>query len=307
MKTKRVKIIVLSILFVLSSISAFYGTRLSLPIVTYYGRGTLNTLPATLTFALPLFSFIVLWRYANTDTIATRWKTNLIYAITMIVIPLFNLLLILINLYLFFGWNFVVGTMTPAYPLDLFILNLVFLSIGGASLFFALANKNRRLDKNTEGRKRTLERYHVLSAFFICFAAYFFGEAIFGINNLIDNYIDPNIVFTIPVYLAFLLLTVQGVIFAIYTNSPEDKKIKRGLIGLLVLLGLTFVIFGWVGIGLLVNPYYFSESMQWEFAIGYTIKVPFGLIIIGLWVIIPSIVALIRMIKMIKLKALNHE
>lgn len=307
MKTKRVKIIVLSVLFVLASISAFYGTRLSLPIVTYYGRGTINTLPATLTFALPLFSFIVLWRYANTDTIATRWKTNLIYAITMIVIPLFNLLLILINLYLFFGWNFVVGTMTPAYPLDLFILNLVFLSIGGASLFFALANKNRRLDKNTEGRKKTLERYHVLSSFFICFAAYFLGEAIFGINNLIDNYVDPNIVFTIPVYLAFLLLTVQGVIFAIYTNSPDDKKIKRGLIGLLVLLGLTFVIFGWVGIGLLVNPYYFSESMQWEFAIGYTIKVPFGLIIIGLWVIIPSIVALIRMIKMIKLKALNHE
>ncbi len=307
MKTKRVKIIVLSVLFVLASISAFYGTRLSLPIVTYYGRGTINTLPATLTFALPLFSFIVLWRYANTDTIASRWKTNLIYAITMIVVSLFNLLLILINLYLFFGWNFIVGTMTPAYPLDLFILNLVFLSIGGASLFFALANKNRRLDKNTEGRKKTLERYHVLSAFFICFAAYFFGEAIFGINNLIDNYIDPNLIFTIPVYLAFLLLTVQGVIFAIYTNSPEDKKIKRGLIGLLVLLGLTFIIFGWVGIGLLVNPYYFSESMQWEFAIGYTIKVPFGLIIIGLWVIIPSIVALIRMIKMIKLKALNHE
>lgn len=306
-KTKRVKIIILSVLFVIASISTFYGTRLSLPIVTYYGRGTLSTLPATLTFALPLFTFIVLWRYSTTDKISTRWKTNLVYSITMIAVSLFNIFLILLNLALFFNWNFIVGTMTPAYPLDLFILNLVFLSIGGASLFFALANKNRRLNKDTEGRKHTLERYHILSAVFICFAAYFLGEAIFGVNNLIDSYVDPNAIFVVPVYLAFLLLALEGILFAIYSFSPEEKKIKRGLISLLVLLGLTFVIFGWVAIGLLVNPYFFSESLQWEFAIGYAVKIPFGLIIVGLWIVIPSIIALIRMIKMIKLKATSHE
>jgi hypothetical protein len=285
------------LLFILASVSAFYGTRLSLPIVTSYGRGTLNTLPATLTFALPLFSFIMIWLYTRTDVNSKRLKLTFIYSLTMMIVAIFNIILILLVVTLLYNGDFIVGVMTPLYPLDLFLFNIVFLLIGIASLFFNSIGKKNMNNSDTEGRKHVLARYKVLEVFFILFATYFFGEVIFGYNELMDGFLDPNLIFVIPVHLSFLLLTLEGIFYIVYVFSSDEHKLKRGFILVLILLGLTFLLFLWILVGLIINPYFFSESMQFEFAIGYAIKIPLGIFIVALWVIIPALTAIIVLAK----------
>lgn len=296
-KTRAIKLTLLAILFLVASFATFYGTRLTLPIVTHYGRGALTTLPATFTFGFPLFSLIVYWQYSQTDTIGKRWKLGLVYSIVALVIATFNIIDLLFVLGLLYNWNFIVGIMTPIYPLDLILFNLIILALGCAGIFFTITNKKAKGSQETEGRVKILTRYHVLAAFFISFAAYFFGEALFGLIDVYEGFIDPNIGLVIPVYLAFVLMAAEAVIYVVYVYSPEEVKVKRGLIGVSVLIGITIALFAWILIGLAVNPYYFSESLQQEFAVGYSLKMPIGLFIIGLWVLIPLIIALVKLSK----------
>lgn len=292
-------------MFIIASLSTFYGTRLTLPIVTYYGRGALTILPATLTFAIPLFTFILLWIYSRTGSTVKRWKMTLVYSFVMLGVSVFNTVIIFVIVGLLYDWNFIVGVMTPMYPLDLLLYNLIYLAIGGAALFFTLAKKKENNNDIIDETKKTPRRYQVLAGFFFAFACYFFGEALFGLNNLFEGYIDPNIGLTIPVYLSFLLMALAVVIYAIYIYSPEDKKNKRGLLGAISILSITALIFIWILIGFAINPYYFSESLQQEFAIGYAVKIPFGLFILLLWVLIPSVIALIKILK--KMERLKKE
>jgi len=295
-KTKATKIVVFTLLFLVASIATFYGTRLTLPIITHYGRGTLTALPATFTFAIPLFTLIVLWQYSQTDTIGKRWRLNLIYSIVTITVATFNLIDLMLVLGLLYDWNLIVGVMTPIYPLDLILFNLIILAVGFASLFFTIANKKFKGSLETEGRVNISRGKHVLAGFFIAFATYFFGEALFGVIDIFEGFVDPNIVLVIPVYLAFLMLAVEAVVYVVYLYSPKESKLKRGLIGVITLLSISVLLFVWIVIGLTFNPYYFSESLQQEFAIGYSLKMPIGLFIIAAWVVIPSIVALIKFI-----------
>lgn len=299
-KTLRVKIILFTALFILASVSTFYGTRLSLPIVTYYGRGALTTLPATFTFAIPLFTLIILTIYSRTGSVAKRWKVIFIYSLVMLAVALINIVDILFVVGLLYNWNFIVGVMTPIYPLDLLIFNFIFLAIGAASLFFAIVKKTERQDLTTDETKQTPKKRLVLTGFFFAFACYYFGEALFGINNLFEGYIDSNIGLTIPVYLLFLLLAAMGLVYIIYFHSCKEKQLKRGLIGVISILAITAFLLLWILIGFAINPYYFSESLQEEFAMGYALKVPFGLFILLGWILIPSLIALIRLIKQAK-------
>lgn len=299
-KTRVTKIVLFTLLFLVASITTFYGTRLTLPIVTYYGRGTLTALPATFTFAIPLFTLIVLWQYSQTDTIGKRWQLVLIYSIVTLVIATFNLVDLMFVAGLLYNWNFLVGVMTPAYPLDLILLNLIILAVGFAALFFTITNKKSKGSLETEGRVKISKGKHVLAGFFLAFATYFFGEALFGLIDVFEGFLDPNIGLVIPAYLAFVMLAAEALVYVIYLYSPKELKVKRGLIGVISLLSISVLLIIWIVVGLSINPYYFSESLQQEFAIGYSIKMPVGLFVIALWVLIPSIIALVKFIKQLK-------
>lgn len=272
-------VLVMSVSFFIVSLTTFYGVRLALPMVTYYGRTSLYTLPTVLTYLTPLIIFYCLFLIVLNSSNKNRLTTIKILGIILILISLFNLIAISLAIGFVFDGEVIVDMMTPMYCLDVIILNCLYLLL---SVVFLLYQK---LDKKYVLTKETLVKpfykiEFVLLGFYLPFATYFFGECLYGLTFINDGYIDQNIGLIIPHYLSFALPALFGFLYMIFKFLNKNKsQMKFYLISLIACFVLTITIHSWLIIGYIFNPYIVANSLQWEYEIGLAIKMPIGIII----------------------------
>jgi len=304
--TKPSSIIFLSIFFIIASISTFYGVRVGLPAISNLGRGLLVILPAILTYGAPLFLLIMFYAFTHARSISHRWRLLHVSGATLMLTAGVSTFLIVLLLPTSFKGQFIFGGASPLYPLDVFIFSICFFVIGLALCLLALNNvsSRRSLDHLPIECKR---RNVVLMSFFLAFATYFFGEFIFGIHYLFElPFVDKNWPLMLITYLAFPLLALTFIFHEIYSVTAKEKKDMRYttfmVVDLFIMTGLTIAIVACI----FINPYYISESMQYEFSIGLKGKIPLGLFVILVWNLTVILVSLIKFLKTIKRK-IKHE
>lgn len=288
--------IILSICFVIVSITTFYGVRIFFPIVGSYGKGALNTLPCSFTYLLPLFIFYMALLYVYAKENKSRLRVLYILGYVLIAFSIFNIVLMSIVYFVLLDGNIFFQTMTPMYPLDVFIINSVYFLVGIACLIYYFLDKKYQLTASIRPRPFSKKDF-VLAGFLLPFATYFFGEFFFMFIYFQEGYIDPNWPFMIPVYLSFLLLASLCICYYIYPYVKDNKKDLYQMIVLIVEYAVTITLGVWILCGVIINPYLVSQSLQWEFEIGLATKIPFGLFVNFLFAIPILIVSSIKFFK----------
>ena len=292
------KQIALFALLFTSCLSTFYAVYLMFPFISFEGRGVLTFLPTVLIYFYPIFSFAFLYAYVHRRNTASKWRVAYYYSITAGIINLLCLIWHIISICLTLGWK-LYGGISVLYPFDV----LAFLLIAfGISLFIFIRCLIHREDAKAE-----ITNPEVISkgmpwkvAFFVGAAAYFEGAALNSLMVIGDGYFDTNLIFMIPVLIAFMMPMISFMLFMVFNHLPEGSKKKMFLISLIILGSLFIVLLGWILAGYMVSPYFVPHSMSGLFPFGYAIKLPLGLLIIGLMELIVIIVALVKFIKKYK-------
>ncbi len=106
----------------------------------------------------------------------------------------------------------------------------------------------------------------------------------------------------LPAFLAFFLMVEAMVMYVIYKQGNEETKQKRHFLGIIVMLTSITVLAVWIGIGIIINPYLYPESLSQYYTLGYAIKIPFGAFLTFIGALAPTIVAIVRYFKRYKVK-----
>lgn len=293
-----VKLILFGVLFVLASFAARMGFVLMVPIITNQGRYLINALPAIIGCWLPLLSLIILWLKWNTNSVKRQWKFTFVYGLLATSVSALLLADQIILCAAEYHWVLHATEISPLFPYDVIVLLAIFLGLGIYSLIKCGLTKNDLLvapvEENLKGKGI------VAVWFFLTFACYFNGAAFSFITGL-DAY-DPNWPFMIPAFLAFFLMVEAMVMYVIYKQGNEETKQKRHFLGIIVMLTSITVLAVWIGIGIIINPYLYPESLSQYYTLGYAIKVPFGAFLTFIGALAPTIVAIVRYFKRYKVK-----
>lgn len=272
-------VLVMSVSFFIVSLTTFYGVRLALPMVTYYGRTSLYALPTTLTYLTPLIIFYCSFLIVFSANNKKRLKTMKILGLILCFIAIFDLVAISLSIVFVFDGKIIIDMMTPMFSLDVIIINSLYLLLAIAFLLYQKLDRKFVLTKETLVKPFNKTEF-VLLGFYLPFATYFFGECLYGLTFINDGYIDQNIGLIIPHYLSFALPALFGFLYMIFKFLNKNKsQMKFYLISLIVCFVLTITIHSWLIIGYIFNPYIVANSLQWEYEIGLAIKMPIGIII----------------------------
>lgn len=301
LKLSKQKMIIAGILcatigFLLASLSTFYAVRLALPMITYFGRTTLYTLPSFFTYITPLIIFYFLCVIIFTKVSNTRILLMRILGIALLFVSIFDLLAISFAIVFVFDGQLFIKNMTPMFCLDVIIFNCLYLLMAIVIIIYAHLDKKYTLTKYTLKYVFSKKDF-ILATILLPFGAYFIGECLYGIKFLFDGFIDPNVGLIIPHYLAFALFGIMcGVYVGYRFIDDKNKKIKYQNYSLIALFSVNIIIYSWLIIGYIVNPYIVATSLQWEYEIGLAIKMPVGIIVMGCLNIIPCFVCLFNLI-----------
>lgn len=272
-------VLVMSVSFFIVSLTTFYGVRLALPMVTYYGRTSLYTLPTVLTYLTPLIIFYCSFLIVFSANNKKRLKTMEILGLILCFIAIFDLVAISLSIVFVFDGKIIIDMMTPMFSLDVIIINSLYLLLAIAFLLYQKLDRKFVLTKETLVKPFNKTEF-VLLGFYLPFATYFFGECLYGLTFINDGYIDQNIGLIIPHYLSFALPALFGFLYMIFKFLNKNKsQMKFYLISLIACFVLTITIHSWLIIGYIFNPYIVANSLQWEYEIGLAIKMPIGIII----------------------------
>lgn len=292
------KRILFGVLFVLASFATRMGFVLMVPVITNQGRYLLTALPAIVGCWFPLLSLILLWIKWNSNSVARQWKITFIYGLLATSISVLLLADQIIMSAVEYHWVLHATELSPLFPYDVIALLVLFLGLGIYSLIKSGLTKADLLvapvEENLKGKGI------VAVWFFLTFACYFNGAAFSFITGL-DAY-DPNWPFMIPAFLAFFLMVEAMVMYVIYKQGNEETKQKRHFLGIIVMLTSITVLAVWIGIGIIINPYLYPESLSQYYTLGYAIKVPFGAFLTFIGALAPTIVAIVRYFKRYKVK-----
>ncbi len=281
-----------------SCLSTFYAVYLMFPFISFEGRGVLTFLPTVLIYFFPIFSFAFLFAYVHRRNPSSKWRVAYYYSIIGGIINLLALAWHIVSICLTLGWK-LYGGVSVLYPFDV----LAFLIMAfGICLFIFIRCIIHHEDANAE-----IVNPEIISkgmpwkvAFYVGTAAYFEGAAISSVLFIGDGYFDSNIIFMVPVLLAFMLPMISFILFMVFNHLPQGFKKKMFLSSLIILGSLFVVLFIWTLVGYIISPYFVPHSMAGLFPFGYAIKMPIGLFIIALMELITLIVALVKYIKKYK-------
>jgi len=294
------------ILFILSSISTYYGIRVLFPVIQNIFRGTLILLPAFMIYSIPLFLLILFYIYSHTGSVSSRWRMLHLAGVILTLFGLLTFFLINILVPIYFDGKYIFGGASPIYPLDIFIFSIISMIFGLSLLIMAFFNREERRSQDILFRSSKI-RNKVKMSFYLPFASYFFGLFIFGLHYFFEPMVyDSNWVFILFTYLAFPLPTLLLVFNRIY-ELKEDKSISVRLNYLSIIFAISLGVGLLIIISFLINPLYVAQSMAGEFFIDLIFKWPVGLLIIALLVLIPGLFAIFKTYKDIKKNKVNHE
>lgn len=301
LENRYFKMAALGILFLLSSFFTYYGFYLVVPMITSYGRFTLNYLPVVFTFWTFLFSFMMLWLFIHNKNKNNQIIIAKIYGLVVTIIESISLIIHIIMISVQYGWNKVSHVVSPLFPYDVLLLMILFLSIGVFVLVLAF-KKQKEIDVKDNNspqimKKRTYVGFLVLTPF----TNYYLGLLLSSFN-VMDSF-DQNIYGMIPIIISFVIPYLSIALFFLYQHF--FKKYKFQIIALFSLLGFTVIIYTYILIALLINPSLIIESMTNFFVLGYAIKIPLGLYINIVITFTIEIVAAIKFIK--KTRKLLYE
>lgn len=285
---KILRILLISVIYVVVSLSTFIAVKIFFPIISNYGLNSISIIPGFLTYIMPLFIFFMVILYIHASTINNKRMILLILGLVITLFGVFGIIMAAILMGVVYEGNTIVGNTTPIFPLDVLLINMLYLLLGISLLVFKHIDKNNEIINPIMTKKISNKKF-VLLGFYLPFSMYFFGQCLWGFMYVFEGYWSPNWYGVMPAYFLFALMTV-GLIF--FINCVHDDKHNKNRLALISLLStfLYLAIFGiWFLIAIFVNPYLVPESMQWEFEILYSISYPFGLLIIVLWVLIPLI------------------
>ncbi len=291
--------IVLSLMFLFVSFTCFYAVRIFFPIVTHYGRNSLNTLPTFFTYIIPLFGFYMSLLYIYISDRSKKLLVLRILGTVLIVISLIDLILMTFVFIFLLDGDIFFHTMTPFYPLDVFVGNGIYLLIGISCLLYKKIENEYSINTYINKRSFTKKDF-IMLGFLLPFATYFVGEFMFGFIYLQEGYIDKNWYIMLPTYISFLFMGILCILYFIYHYISDKNKLKYHLISLICMYVLIFVIGLWMIIGFSSNLYAVNESMQWEFSIGLAMKIPIGLFINFVVSIPILIISTIKLYKKLK-------
>lgn len=285
----------LAIIFFISSICTYYGIFSSIPFVTSYGRGLLNYFPSLLVFMVPLFSFIIFYLYYHFDNYQTKWKMIKIYGLVLTIAMSLMIVLQIITISLLLKWK-LMRSVTPLFPFDILTLSILFLIVGIISLIWCKCHHDYSLVAAT-ATKKYKKRYYVALIFMIIFSTYFLGDFI-SMYNLFGSRIDENAWGFAPFLLEMLLLSLALFMYEIYSRQTEELDKKRWYFkGILITSISSILIFIWIIIVLIINPFIVHDSLSLFYPIGYAVKIPFGIILIAIGMVIILISSTCKYIK----------
>ena len=294
------KPVTLTVLFVLSAFITYYASYLIVPMITHYGRFTLSYLPTVFTLYMFLFTFGMLWLYWHVYNVASKWLIAKVYSITLIIVEAVSLLIHIIMICHEFKWNRLSGVISPLFPFDILALMVIFLALGIVILVWVI--KNKELKKVAKTSTFALKRGTAAAFLTVAgFGNYFLGLFIYSFT--VCDYFDPNWYGMVPVILSFLTISIELVFYSLYQYAPNEEKRKWQFRGVLVTLIITLVLYTWLAIALMINSRLIIESLSNFFILGYTIKIPIGLFLNALIVLITCLVAIIKL----KTKKEKHE
>ncbi len=296
-------LIAMTIFYLVASFMFFYGIKLLFPVLANGGRSSLTLLPAVLTCVVPIVIFYIFWLFWRSKTLANRLRLEYIAGLVLIFVSGFNIVDLLLVLSILLKGNILFGIVTPCYPLDMLIANGIYLMLGITIMVYHYLDRKYVLTSKVMPFPLKT-KYMVFAGFLLPFAAYFAGDFLSMYIYFINGIRDPNWPLIIPYYISFLLPSFLGLVYIYQSRFHEEKTFLRNII---VLLSISAFALLWIIIGLIINPYVISESLQYEFAIGLVLKYPIGLLIIYLWVLIPSLISIIRIIRKNKRKKDEQE
>lgn len=288
--------IAIAVFFTFISLFTFIGTRYIYPIIVYGGRTSFYSLPAGLTYLMPLvmFYFILVSMYSK--TIKGRLQFIKILGIILLVVGLFNEVDITICITLIWGGRTNPGLLNPIFPYDIILINILYLLCSAALLLYRRIDNKYVLSVGVSSIPLTTPRM-ITFGFFIPFASYFLGEFLFGFIFLEEMFVDPNWHFMIPHYLSFLLPAIYfGLYMGLRFLRDHKKKKQFALSSLIFICSTTIGVFTWLYAGLIMNPYLIEESLQWEYALALPLKFPLGIIVTTLICAVICITATIKFI-----------
>lgn len=281
------------LLFILGSLTTFYGFHILIPVITFYGRGLLNFLPTILTMAVPLFSIIVLWIYIHNKNIKSKWKTIYIYGLILTGVMFAAIIFQIIIITFIYGWNGLSTSVTPLFPFDVLVFQILFLILGIICLVYSYKNRNMFLVETTFPKLKKGKA--VAFSFMVAFSEYFFGILALIPDVYFDGYFDPNWWMIIPTLMLNLLPLAMMILYSLYKHHFKSDKFY--FVSLLSLAVVVFVIGALLLIANIVNSKYIYQSMQPFYQLGLTLNIPFAVILLPIGTIILLIVATIRFLK----------
>lgn len=292
---KYFKEVLLTILFIVGSFFTYQGVFLAFPFITNHGKGLFTYLPTFLLMGVPLFSFIIFYLYYHVYNYQTKWKLIHIYAVSLLIVMGYSLIdQILVNS-LLIGWDKIFGVITPLFPFDVLVGQVISLIIGIVAIVWCYQHKSYKLITKTSDiivRKRHYAAFIFMSAF----AMYFLGD-LMTVVTYFNEPIDSNWWGMIPFLLEMLLLPLALFLYVLYEHKDEKDKIKFQLKGIIILGSSTLIIGLYMLIVSLINPYIVQDSLGGFYCIGYAIKTPFGIFIIIVGDLLVLTLSIINLVK----------
>ena len=192
-----------------------------------------------------------------------------------------------------YGWNGLSTTLTPLFPFDVLVFQILFIILGVTCLVYSFKNRNMIL---VEATLPKLKKGKVVAfSFMVAFSEYFFGILSIIPDVYFDGYLDPNWWMIIPTLMLNLLPLAMLILYFLYQHHfKSDKFYFASLLSLGVVVLVICVL---LLIANIVNSKYIYESMQPFYQLGLTFNIPCAVILLPIGTIIILIVATIRFLK----------
>lgn len=288
--------ILISLLYIISSLSIFYGVRTLFLIISNYGLNSISVVPAFITFTYPLFFLFLVILFIHVNNIKAKRRILLVGSLAYSILAFFGIVLSIILITVIYKGQLVVGNISLFFPFDILLWNIVFFLVGVCGLIFLSIDKKNDIITANSKLQFKASRF-VLFGFYLCFAAYFFGEFLFGsFMYIFEGYVSPKWYGVLPIYMLYLAMTIGLILYVINIHYKGDKKLKLQVISTVSMVVYVAIFLAWYLIAYNSDPYLIANGLVWEFQILIAIKKPFGYLAIPAWIFILAIYYSIKLI-----------
>lgn len=291
LESRKAKIIFSSVTYLLGSICLYFAIYLAFPFISFGGRGMLTFLPTVLIYFFPLVLSLTFFIYFNMKNVKNKWQTlyyaSIIFGSISIVLTIWHILVTSTTI----GWG-LYGNVTYLFPYDTLLLGLLSCACWVYIFIHSLKTKEYNLVPLTIKEKDEKLNKGPMVAY-LSFAAYFLGGFFFFFSLIGDGVLDSDFLFIVIVMLSYLLPLCGAILYALnrYFDLFNKKMLAIIYFASALLIALLIVI------SVFINPYWIPHSISGLFPLGYAIKMPIGLFILALLLVVSGVTTLIRLLK----------